>query len=119
MTQMAHSHTDQEMQECIQNCLNCHRICLETVSHCLQMGGKHADPGHIRLLLDCAEICATSANFMIRGSTFHSRTCGICAEVCQRCAEDCEQLGANDQQMKACAETCKRCAQSCQHMSGM
>ena len=76
-----------EMQQCIQNCMECHRICLETVPHCLQMGGKHAEAAHIRLLLDCAEICQTSANFMIRGSDLHTRTCAVCAEVCERCAE--------------------------------
>ncbi len=107
-----------EMEQCIENCLTCHRLCLETVAHCLQMGGEHAAPAHIGLLLDCAEICQTSANFMIRGSAFHSRTCGVCAEVCARCAEDCERFG-DDQQMKDCAEACRRCAESCDRMAQM
>jgi hypothetical protein len=106
----------EEMQRCIQACLDCHRICLETVTHCLQMGGKHADPAHIRLLLDCAEICQTSANFMLRGSDLHGRTCAVCAEVCERCAQDCAQF--DDAQMKACAEACRRCAESCRRMAG-
>ncbi|HSH79114.1 MAG TPA: four-helix bundle copper-binding protein [Herpetosiphonaceae bacterium] len=111
-------HTSQEMQQCIQNCTDCHRICLETVAYCLRMGGKHAEAAHIRLLLDCAEICQTSANFMIRGSDFHGRTCGVCAEVCEACAQDCEQMG-DDAQMRACAEMCRRCAESCRHMATM
>ena len=106
-----------EMQQCIQNCMECHRICLETVPHCLQMGGKHAEAVHIRLLLDCAEICQTSANFMIRGSDLHTRTCAVCAEVCERCAEDCERIGAGDEQMRRCAEMCRRCADSCRRMA--
>jgi hypothetical protein len=116
MTSHATQGTNANMQQCIQNCLDCHRICLETVAHCLQQGGKHADPAHIRLLLDCAEICQTSANFMIRGSNLHGRTCAVCAEICDKCADDCDQFG-NDSLMKSCAEACRRCAESCRQMA--
>jgi hypothetical protein len=115
---MPGSMMEQEMQQCIQNCLSCHSICLSTVTHCLQQGGHHAGSGHIRLLLDCAEICQTSANFMLRGSDLHPRTCGVCAEVCTRCAEDCARFG-DDAQMQACAAACRRCADSCRYMAGM
>jgi len=81
------------------------------------MGGKHVEPGHLRMLMDCAEICQTSANFMLRGSDFHGMTCSTCAEVCERCAEDCDRFG-NDQMMQRCAEACRMCAQSCNEMAG-
>ncbi len=118
---MAHTpgaHASPEMEQCIQNCTDCHHICVETVAYCLQMGGKHAEASHITILLDCAEICQTSANFMLRGSTFHGRTCGVCAEVCERCAQECEQM-CDDAQMQACAEACRRCAESCRQMATM
>jgi len=122
MTHATGQHTGhdmaREMQQCIQECLTCHSTCLQAVSHCLQMGGKHADPRHITLLLDCAEICQTSANFMLRGSALHGRTCGVCAEVCERCAQSCEQMG-DDATMRACADECRRCAESCRHMASM
>lgn len=107
---------NQEMQQCIQNCLDCHSICLNTIAYCLQQGGMHAEPAHIRLLQDCAEICGVSANYMLRGSDLHSRTCGICAEICHRCAEDCDRMG-DDTQMQACADMCRRCASSCRQMA--
>ncbi len=110
------SHGSAQMQECIDNCTECHRICLETVTHCLRKGGEHAAAGHIRLLLDCAEICQTNANFMLRGSDLHAYTCGACAEVCERCAEECERMG-DDEQMRRCAELCRRCAESCRRMA--
>jgi hypothetical protein len=109
------SHISTDMQHCIDICQECHNVCLETVMHCLHMGGEHAEPNHIRLLLDCAEICQTSANFMLRGSDLHGLTCAACAEVCNRCAEDCERF--DDAQMKRCAETCRRCAESCREMA--
>jgi hypothetical protein len=112
---MTHTHT-REMQECIDNCTKCHAICVETITHCLGMGGRHAEPEHIGLLRDCAQICATSADFMLRGSSHHSRTCAVCAEICARSAESCAALG-NDEAMQRCAEACRRCAESCRRMA--
>lgn len=114
--QLTLNQVTQEMQQCIQNCLDCHSICLNTITYCLQKGGMHAEPAHIQLMQDCAEICQTSANFMLRGSDLHTRTCGVCAQVCQRCADDCAKMG-DDAQMKACADMCRRCAESCRQMS--
>ena len=116
---MAHKPISQDMRECITNCQQCAAICLETMSHCLALGGKHAQAMHINLLLDCPEICRTSAGFMLRGSELHPRTCGVCAEVCRACAESCDQLAGGDELMKRCAEMCRRCADSCERMSGM
>ena len=106
-----------EMRECIDNCTTCHAICVETANHCLEMGGKHAEASHIRTLLDCAQICATSADFMLRGSELHARTCGVCAEACERCAADCERLADGDELMLRCAQMCRRCAGSCRQMA--
>ena len=114
----AHSMLDEKMRACIEECHNCHDICTETVTHSLQMGGDHSEPNHIRLLLDCAEICQTSANFMLRMSDFHGQVCGVCAEVCERRAEDCERF-SDDQMMQQCAEACHSCARSCREMAEM
>ena len=110
-------HISAGMRDCIQDCQSCHAVCLDTVTHCLRMGGQHAEADHIRLMLDCVEICQTSANFMLRGSELHVRTCAVCAEVCERCAQDCERWG-DDEMMRRCAEACRRCAESCRRMSG-
>ncbi len=109
------NHLSQEMQECIQNCLDCHNVCLqEAMNHCLEAGGKHTEPAHFRLMMNCAEICQTSANFMLSGSDLHTLTCGVCAEVCERCADDCERVGEMDE----CVQTCRRCAASYWKMAG-
>ena len=105
------------MQSCIEECLTCHRICVETTQHCLEKGGKHAEAKHIRTLLDCAQICATSADFMLRGSDLHVDTCAACAEVCEACAKSCDRI-ADDAEMKRCADVCRRCAASCREMAG-
>ncbi|MUG96908.1 four-helix bundle copper-binding protein [Scytonema sp. UIC 10036] len=116
MTQTQLHQVNPQMQLCIQACLDCHSTCLNTITYCLQEGGQHAAAAHIALMLDCAEICQTSANFMLRGSALHMRTCGVCAEVCDICAMDCQRF-ADDAQMQACVEMCRRCAESCRQMA--
>ncbi len=104
-----------DMQECIDNCLACYRSCQETaMNHCLEKGGKFVEPEHFRLMLSCAEICRTSADFMLSGSPLHAQTCAVCAGVCEACAESCERLGEMDE----CARICRVCADSCREMAG-
>ena len=104
-----------DMERCIQACLECHAICVSSVPHCLKKGGKHAEPNHVRLLADCAQICITSADFMLRGSPLHAHTCAACAAVCAECAAECDKMG-EDPMMQRCAESCRRCAESCKRM---
>ena len=105
-----------EMQECIDECLSCYSICEQTIQHCLELGGKHAEQQHIRTMQDCAAICRTSADFMLRSSPFHNRTCGICAEVCRACERECRKMG-DDEMMQRCADACRKCAESCERMA--
>ena len=102
----------EKMADCVEECLECYRICLATISHCLQTGDQHASEPLIRLLQDCARICEISADFQIRGSEFHQSTCSVCAEICRRCADACDQF-SEDERMKQCADACRRCAESC------
>jgi hypothetical protein len=105
------------MERCIENCSNCQRTCLETAAR--HFRGEHTptlEETHVRLLLDCAQICSTSADFMMRGSAMHGHTCGACAAICERCADECERMG-EDPYMAACAEICRRCAESCREMA--
>ena len=79
-------------------------------------GRPHAAAAHIELLRDCAEICRTSADFLLRASKNHSITCGACAVVCEACADDCAAFN-DDDDMRRCADTCRRCAASCRSMA--
>ena len=118
---MAHTaghQMSEEMRRCIDECSNCHRVCLETVTYCLQKGGRHVEARHLGLLLDCAEVCQTSADFMLRGSPFHTVTCAACAELCRACEEACRAV-EDDEQMAHCADVCGACAESCSRMADM
>lgn len=124
---MAHDHTQDQtdeahdhdmLQQCIEECLNCHAACTMTAQYALGEGGETADPGLVGVLLDCADICQTSANFMLRGSPYHGTTCAACAEICRACEEACRAF-PEDEQLAHCAEICGSCAQSCEEMAAM
>ena len=107
-------HISQDMQSCIDECLRCHSTCLGTaMNHCLEQGGRHVEPAHFRLMMACAEICQTSANFMLIGTDHHKHVCRECAEICEECARSCEQIG----DMQECVDACRRCAESCRNMA--
>ena len=104
---------DPKMKQCVDTCAECHRTCLEHFTHmCLEKGGEHVEKEHARLMLDCIQICATSADFMTRGGALHGPVCRACSEVCRACAESCEKIG-----MTECAAACRKCADSCGSMA--
>ena len=114
---MTHTpHHTTEMDSCMETCRECEQLCTSAVRHCLELGGRHSDASHIQLLIDCADICGTSARFLMRDSRFHAHTCLACATVCNHCAHDCRQLG-DDAEMLDCAEMGERCAESCRKMA--
>ena len=116
---MQHVHTQRssvDMHLCIDACLECHRVCLSTLTFGLEHDDTQAESSHSRVMMDCAEFCQIAANFMIRSSRFHNRLCRVCAEICERCGEACEQAG-DDAQMRVCIEACRTCADACREMA--
>ncbi len=104
-----------DVQQAIEETKACHAICVETVAYCLNVGGAHAQPHHIAILLDCAEICKTTQESMLRDSAVASTLGAACADVCDACATECEKF-TGDAQMKACADRCRSCAAACRKM---
>lgn len=106
------------MQRCIEHCLECRRVCYEmAMTHCLREGGPHVEQGHLSLMMNCATMCQTTADFMLSESPLHAEVCRVCADVCAACAQSCARLS----DMQACEEACRRCETSCSEMasSGM
>jgi len=99
-----------QVRDTIEALQRCHALCLSmAMTHCLEMGGEHARPQHLRLMLDCAGLCAFTADALGRKSQFHNRFAALCAEVCETCEKDCAALG----DMEDCVEACRDCARLC------
>lgn len=139
LNQQTKTHNQALMQECIANCLACYESCTAAIGYSLSRGARYAEPLHIRLLMDCAEICHASASFMLRGSDFHNRMCELCARVCLDCAQSCDRFAVPavgtgaamshhsgkapddlehaDDRLSECSAVCRRCAESCRKMA--
>jgi hypothetical protein len=104
-----------EVRECLKDSLDCYQTCTQTVTKCLTMGGEHSELKHLNLLMDCAKICSTNADFILRNSTYYPQTCGLTADICDECADSCDRF--EDEFMKDCASVCKRCSESCREMA--
>ena len=105
------------IQDCIDDCQNCEEVCLETITHCLEMGKDYADPEQVNLLITCAEVCATNAKLMSIDSPFHVKIVRVGAEICDACAEFCEEF--EDDLMTRCAVRCRACADSCREVASV
>jgi len=101
------------MSRCIDDCDQCNRVCWNmALNYCLERGGAHSEPTHLRMLLGCAEVCRTAASLMLSGFALHALVCSACADICDKCADDCERVGDMDE----CVAVCRRCAESCREM---
>lgn len=109
------SQGDQEtLAACIAACNECSQVCLRSIDHCLTLGGAHAEPGHIAMLMTCASVCRTASELMSINSEWHPTLCDLCAQVCDECADQCEDLG----DMEDCVSACQDCADACREMVG-
>jgi hypothetical protein len=68
--------------------------------------------------MDCAVLCRTSADLLLRGSGLHRDVCAVTADACDFCAESSGRL-AGDELMRRCAEACRRCGAACRQVAGV
>lgn len=108
-----YNHEELSMQDCIDNCLECFKVCEETMAN-FELISKF-NSTHFKTLNSCAEICQTSAKMMIMSSPFHRLTCEACSTICKACADMCEAL--DDSRLSECIKACRKCAESCRAMA--
>ena len=108
----------EKTQECIVKCLDCRSVCMRVADHYMGLKTVISESPDVRPLLNCADICATAARFMLRGSEFSRELCLFCAEVCNSCAG--QFSGVRDAaEIKACVAACRQCAECCERMAGV
>lgn len=100
--------------DCIERCTTCSQVCFSTaINHCLEAGGKHTEPEHFKLMLNCAKVCEACACLQTSNSSFSHHLCQACADICEACARSCEDVGG----MEECVKACRACAESCRAMA--
>lgn len=96
--------------ECSQTCTLCADACLaeEMVADLRRC---------IRLNLDCAALCETTAAILGRqtqGDPAVVRAAiEACLAACEACAAECERHADMHEHCRVCAESCRSCAEAC------
>lgn len=96
-------------------CLRAHEACEAAVGHVLRAGEGAVDE-RVGTLLDCSDVCRTTARHIRQGSPLLRGTAGVAAELCERAAEACAALAALPA-MATYAETCRRSAGCCRRVA--
>lgn len=103
-------------EKTIEKCLSCYQRCVLCLNHCLQRGGEHSSPDHVKKLLECAEICNFTSKLILMEAEISYGVGQLCAKACEICADSCQSLDPNDEVMAACIESCVKCAEACRSM---
>jgi hypothetical protein len=71
----------------------------------------------IRLCLDCADICTTTAAVTSRRTDYDPNVTRplleACIAACKTCADECELHATMHVHCRVCAEACRRCQRAC------
>ena len=74
----------------------------------------------IRLCLDCADICTTTAAVVSRQATYDAtvtrRLLEACVAICKGCGDECERHAHMHEHCRVCAEACRRCERACREL---
>jgi hypothetical protein len=100
-----------EYQSCIEACLKCVAACNHCASSCLKEQDVAMMARCVQLDMECAAICAATAQLMSMGSQYALQLVSICANICRECTDECG-MHHNDH-CKRCAEACLSCADAC------
>lgn len=106
-----------QVRACIKATSECYTVCTETLSYSLDGGGHLFDQQHLRLLIDCCEVCQTTQNTLLRSSEVGTMMSAVCAEACEKAAESCRRVDGSDEQLIACAEVCDHTADCCRQLA--
>ncbi len=74
----------------------------------------------VRLCLDCADVCTSTARVASRQTAFDASVTRpllqACAAVCARCADECQMHADKHPHCRVCEEACRRCEQACRDL---
>ena len=96
-------------------CLRAHDACEAAVAHALRAEDGDRVNERVGTLLDCADVCRTTARQIRYGSPLLRGTAGVAAELCARAAEAC--AAAALPALAVHAEACRRAAACCRRVA--
>jgi hypothetical protein len=74
----------------------------------------------IRLCLDCADICTTTAGVASRQTDYDANVTRplleACIASCKSCGDECRNHAAMHAHCRVCEQACRRCEQACRQL---
>lgn len=105
-----HSSAIDSLYECVSTCTSCADACLgeENIAALRRC---------IRLNLDCADICRSTAAVLARQTepdwSVVRAQLEACAAVCRSCGEECRRHAEHHEHCRVCADACAACEEAC------
>lgn len=105
------------LAEVIDALLDCANTCTQCADACLSEEDPTGLARCIRLDLDCADICATTARVVSRQTEHDANVTRpllqACIAACRSCGEECGSHAPRMRHCSICSEQCRRCQQLC------
>lgn len=106
-----------KLKACIEACRSCGEACALCADGCLAEERVAMLRACIRLNLDCALICDTTATLLTRlfrpnGEVLRAQV-EVCAKACAACALECTRHVDQNAHCKLCAAECRNCEDAC------
>jgi hypothetical protein len=107
---------------CIDACTDCAQACTQCADDCLSEEGQVEQLTKcIRLNLDCADLCATTARIVSRQTAYDANltraALEACIAACRSCGDECERHARHGMEhCVVCAAECRSCEQACRDL---
>src|SRR4051812_12494387 len=122
--QMIATHPDvqgsanEALLRCIEQCYSCAQTCTSCADACLAEEMVAQLRQCIRLNLDCADICATTATLGNRRTGSDEevirKLLDACITVCRLCGAECQKHADRHEHCRICAASCRQCQAACE-----
>ena len=111
----------EQLGRAVETLNQCASVCTTCADACLAEEHVHDLIHCIRLNLDCADICGTTAAVLARPNEPDMNVLRsllqTCQAICQSCGSECERHAQMHEHCRVCAESCRQCAQLCKELS--
>jgi hypothetical protein len=104
----------------LERLMQCATVCTSCADACMAEGEVGGLRRCVRLDLDCADLCRTTATILARQSetdpSVLRATIQACLIACRSCGEECRSHADMHPHCRVCAEVCELCARVCDEL---
>lgn len=105
------------LSEVVESCLRCAAVCRICADACLSEDKVAPLVQCIKLNVECANVCQTTANLLVESGTVGGQVelhqLQACLNIVQACAEECARHAPMHEHCQVCEESCRKCIDAC------